>query len=1007
MTDRSRTFASEPEAARPVSRPTDRAERDADRAADEVVRGRSVPRAALGRSELGERPTIRRQEQGSGKSSEDDKKLEALKKTGEAVLETKPVKVLKQKILEDPRVKTVTDAVTSPVGLTVGGVALAGGLAGLAAAGKELPVQIPEIPLDTITPGLSAKVTITGPLDNPTFAGLAITYKEQAPPGPRASTTASERYRAETARMAREQEAFRAGLRYAPGSKEAEERRMMDEAIRYVVSEQTRKLGIPGLSGPVGLMVPLAPRRETKRKDEPVQRAPATNTDRAVPEVAVDRALAGGGRPLDEPIRRRMEARFGHDFSAVRVHDDSRAADAARSIDAAAFTVGTDIAFAPGRFSTSSPEGVHLLAHELAHVVQAGPHDHDGRAAPVHRRGVFETLGILLGISEGEWEERELREYLEAITASGRIDGSYDADNKARAIVRLWKASTAGWELRPIQKSLLIREMLDGPTLNEDETAIIDLLELSDASDLRAVLGGANGVPYREIEPDIHGEERERLDAWVASRFRGGRDALLRGRVEVVGPARPARAPNFGFNAATLDALFDSDRSHEDLIAIIDTYSAADRRRALQHLIRVRRPRQRAALERLAQMREAATERSRRDTIDQVARRRRRQMLRTERVLMHYMAGEVPASEAELIAGTTSTDPARATEIREALRPEVARTASGARVPFEATLAGESQSYEQKLADWLAGHVDRAYDRLVVGRGRAEHRDPSRTRPLSAFEEIGNVSRRETLRVFGSVLRNPAPPLRADRPGRRGNIHDQFADAEREQRRMSRRQRRGNAQELVLYFFTSERWVRRLNRDHHAVPAFDDHNRPRNDEARAQLRVARQFVRNADHVRRLNEIDRNWPGLQLGADIWVQRFRGDTPERDRLLLWDIFQTLIHEYLHALAHRRYQDYAQTFGDRSNEYNTLIEGVDSLLTEIVWEDVIPRIASLRPEIEGPTYSALPAIDVPHASRRRYPSYTQALRLVDLVGISNVYAAYFVGLVDRIGGPSGSTP
>jgi hypothetical protein len=36
---------------------------------------------------------------------------------------------------------------------------------------------------------------------------------------------------------------------------------------------------------------------------------------------------------------------------------------------------------------------------------------------------------------------------------------------------------------------------------------------------------------------------------------------------------------------------------------------------------------------------------------------------------------------------------------------------------------------------------------------------------------------------------------------------------------------------------------------------------------------------------------------------------------------------------------------------------------------------------------------------ASRRRYPSYTQAIKLVNVVGIRNLYAAYFLGDVDKI--------
>jgi hypothetical protein len=61
-----------------------------------------------------------------------------------------------------------------------------------------------------------------------------------------------------------------------------------------------------------------------------------------------------------------MEVAFGHDFSAVRVHRDG---DAARR-GARALTLGNDIILAPGTHAPGTPEGRHLLAHELAHVVQ-------------------------------------------------------------------------------------------------------------------------------------------------------------------------------------------------------------------------------------------------------------------------------------------------------------------------------------------------------------------------------------------------------------------------------------------------------------------------------------------------------------------------------------------------------------------------------------------------------------------------------------------------------------
>jgi hypothetical protein len=75
---------------------------------------------------------------------------------------------------------------------------------------------------------------------------------------------------------------------------------------------------------------------------------------------------SGGGKPLPETVRRKMEAAFGADFSNVRVHIGPQA----ERIGALAFTVGGDIYFAPGRYQPETLRGQQLLGHELAHVVQ-------------------------------------------------------------------------------------------------------------------------------------------------------------------------------------------------------------------------------------------------------------------------------------------------------------------------------------------------------------------------------------------------------------------------------------------------------------------------------------------------------------------------------------------------------------------------------------------------------------------------------------------------------------
>jgi hypothetical protein len=81
-------------------------------------------------------------------------------------------------------------------------------------------------------------------------------------------------------------------------------------------------------------------------------------------------ALGQAGRPLDAATRGTMETAFDADLSAVRVHDDARAAEAAADVHASAFTVGQDVVFGRGRYAPSTSAGRELLAHELAHTIQ-------------------------------------------------------------------------------------------------------------------------------------------------------------------------------------------------------------------------------------------------------------------------------------------------------------------------------------------------------------------------------------------------------------------------------------------------------------------------------------------------------------------------------------------------------------------------------------------------------------------------------------------------------------
>lgn len=84
----------------------------------------------------------------------------------------------------------------------------------------------------------------------------------------------------------------------------------------------------------------------------------------------VHEVVQSPGEPLDSKTRAFFEPRFNHDFSRVRVHTDTRAANSAEAVNALAYTVGQNIAFASQQYAPGSPAGQHLLAHELTHVLQ-------------------------------------------------------------------------------------------------------------------------------------------------------------------------------------------------------------------------------------------------------------------------------------------------------------------------------------------------------------------------------------------------------------------------------------------------------------------------------------------------------------------------------------------------------------------------------------------------------------------------------------------------------------
>jgi hypothetical protein len=120
---------------------------------------------------------------------------------------------------------------------------------------------------------------------------------------------------------------------------------------------------------------------EEKKRKVQTKRVSAKTGDTTLDAETAARAAEHGGWPLPDGVRSFFETRFDQDFSRVRVHTDSNAADGARAVRARAYTIGHDIVFAPGEYAPASLEGKRLLAHELVHVVQQGASAPNAQAA--------------------------------------------------------------------------------------------------------------------------------------------------------------------------------------------------------------------------------------------------------------------------------------------------------------------------------------------------------------------------------------------------------------------------------------------------------------------------------------------------------------------------------------------------------------------------------------------------------------------------------------------------
>jgi uncharacterized protein DUF4157 len=232
-----------------------------------------------------------------------------------------------------------------------------------------------------------------------------------------------------------------------------------------------RKCACGGTLGPTGECEACRKKRLQRK---------STNTgvepqnDSKVPRI-VHEVLRSPGQPLDAETRAFMEPRFGHDFSDVRVHTNSKATESAQAVNALAYTVGRDVVFGAGQYTIETSVGKRLLAHELTHVVQQ---NHIRNSSVQAKLGVGPTEKALGRLAEQQWEKSD------PLLTIGKVDDSYEreADTIARNIglmrPELKVGSSAHIQCRTKRNTagaeLPADEAADGMTLTQEEAELLD-----------------------------------------------------------------------------------------------------------------------------------------------------------------------------------------------------------------------------------------------------------------------------------------------------------------------------------------------------------------------------------------------------------------------------------------------------------------------------------------------------------------------------------------------------
>jgi hypothetical protein len=334
------------------------------------------------------------------------------------------------------------------------------------------------------------------------------------------------------------------------------------------------------------------------------------------------------------------------------------------------------------------------------------------------------------------------------------------------------------------------------------------------------------------------------------------------------------------------------------------------------------------------------------------------------------------SAPAELTAGARNLSAEEAKAAQEAVKTSQVAGPGGILPTFVSDLPGKG-SYEGRLKKVLLYLVQALYD--STAKGKAAKRADTDLFKWDHIKEVAARSKQATDAVFGKFA--VGPPLQ---PG--AGIHDAWDEKVKKLKTES--QLEAAATWRVNKLLTGEPLVAELDRQHGAIQSRDP-EKAIVDKVRAEIVAAKRDD--------LVEIHKAWPAFASGGEVNIQRFKEDTNKKNRDAMWDLFQTVVHEYLHTLEHSRHRAYREKLEAQAGGF-TLREGVVEYFTYTVLGSVTYS-DELRVLVEGDFHEN--SLKHPIPKYEGYGQRANAEKLAGVVGARNVMAAFFLGDIEKIGG------